>query len=324
MIQCGYPEQQTIFNEQQYKKFIQEWNHKKNIYRSVYSFGGFKNNNPDFETSKIDKIYFDFDEDTHEIVQEFVKKLKEDNLKFYVNFSGRRGFHIYISCIHKNINRKYYLTFLHNYLIKKYNLQKYDPHIIGNVRQLARIENTFNIGGQLYCVPLKYEEIFLSFAEIKELAKSPRIEKQYWIDGKSLNIEVEYYDQSRTDNNNNFKDLLVLPEPCILRILNLVHPSQEERFLLCLWLSNQFREGKDINTFDLEPLCEKIISFMRELHWDDYSEALGTSKSTRYQVYNIINKRYNYIPSCAWRKQHGICFSEYCWDTKTINRNSFI
>jgi len=104
-----------------------------------------------------------------------------------------------------------------------------------------------------------------------------------------------------------------LQDPCILRILNIVHPSHEERFLLCLWLSNMFRKGVDINTVDSLELSEKIISYIKSLNWDDYSEALNTAKSTRYQVINIINKKYNFVPGCKWRRTYNICCSELCW-----------
>lgn len=321
MLELSVPYQRAIIKTSlQYRSLVEFWNGRKNLYRSVYHFD-LKDGKPDFSNIIINQVYLDFDSDnSHEVVKKLVQQLKDDNLKFRINFSGRRGYHVYISCEHQDINRKSYLTQLHQYIKDKYNLNDdIDPHVIGNIRQLRRIENTLNIHGNLYCIPLKYDEmISLTFDEIKELAKNPRNFEVCWIEGNEIKLEkidISYnINEKEIDRGNGeFKELgNILPEPCMLRILHLVHPSQEERFLLCLWLSHHFRGGKDINDFDLDELKEKIISFMRGLNWDDYSEALGTSKSTRYQVNNIIDKRYNYVPSCKWRKMYNICCSEYC------------
>jgi len=55
---------------------------------------------------------------------------------------------------------------------------------------------------------------------------------------------------------------------------------------------------------------------MRSLNWDDFSEALNTAKSTRYQVYNLIFKKYNFVPNCKWRRLRGICVSDFCYEEK--------
>ncbi len=329
MLEFSVPYQRAIVKTiKQYRNLIKTWNGKKNLYRSVYHFD-IVNGKPNFNNIVINQLYIEFDNDnSHEIVKNLTQNFLKDGLKFRINFSGRRGYHIYILCKHENINRKSYLVQLHKYVIDKYNLENdIDHHVIGNIRQLRRIENTLNIRGNLYCIPITYQELqYLTFDEIKEIAEQPRNFDVCWIEGNELkldNIDISNsINESYNIENGNgkFNEIKnILPEPCILRTLHLVHPSQEERFLLCLWLSDKFRDGRNINDFDLDELKEKIIIFMRTLNWDDYSEALGTSKSTRYQVNNIIGKRYNFVPNCDWRRMYGICNSEYCWKEKTIN-----
>lgn len=326
MLELSIPYQRAICKtNRRYRELIKIYNNKKNLYRSVYHFE-LKDNKPDFNNIIINQIFIEFDNDnSHEIAKKFAQELLKDNIKFRINFSGRRGFHFYISCEHQDVNRKSYLIQLHKYVLDKYNLNNdIDPHVIGNTRQLRRIENTLNIRGNLYCIPITYQELlYLSFDEIKELAKNPRNFNICWIEGNLLKLDnIDIKDNINKNyqvenSNGEFKEINdILPDPCIIRILRLVHPSQEERFLLCLYLSDKFRDGKDINDFNLDELKEKIINFMRGLHWDDYSEALNTFKSTRYQVNNIINKKYNYVSDCNWRKIHNICCSEYCWEEK--------
>ncbi len=325
MIELSFPYQRAICKtSKRYRELIKIWNEKKNLYRSVYHFQ-LKDGKSDFNSIIINQIFIEFDNDnSYEVAIKFAQELLKENIKFRINFSGRRGFHFYISCAHKDIDRKSYLTLLHQYIINKYNIENdIDTHIIGNIKQLRRIENTLNIRGNLYCIPVTYQElIFLNFNEIKELAEFSRNFEICWIEGKefkleNINIDNSINEKEINKGNEEFKEIEdVLPEPCIVRILHLVHPSQDERFLLCLWLSDQFRNGKDINDFDLNELSERIIIFMRNLHWDDYSEALNTTKSTRYQVLNIIRKKYNFVSNCKWRKIHNICNSEYCWEEK--------
>ncbi len=319
MLELSVPYQRAIVKtKKQYHNLISIWNGKRNLYRSVYHFD-IVNGKSDFSNIIINQIFLDFDgENSYNEVLDFIKKLKNDNIRFRVNFSGR-GFHIYIGCKHENIDRKSYLKQLHLFIKDKYNLNHVDVSSFGDIRRMRRIENTINIRSNLYCIPLKYEEIItLSFEEIKKIAKNPRAFDVYWIEGNELKL-----DNIDINNNINEKEISsgngelkefdnILPEPCIVRIINLIHPSQEERFLLCLWLSNKFRDDRNINDFNLDELKEKIIEFMRGLNWDDYSEAVNTSKSTRYQVSNIIQKKYNFVPNCKWRKIHKICCSEFC------------
>ena len=328
MLELSVPYQRAIAKTtNQYRNLIKIWNGKKNLYRSVYQFD-LENGKPNFSSIIINQVYIEFDNDnSHEVVKNLTQNLLKDGLKFRINFSGRRGYHIYISCEHEEMNRKSYLTQLHEYVKSKYNIEKdIDPHVIGNIRQLRRIENTLNIRGNLYCIPITYWELqCLTFNEIKELAEQPRNFDICWIEGNKLkleNIDISNNINKKEINRGNgeFKELdNVLPEPCMIRILHLIHPSQEERFLLCLWLSDQFRNGKEIDDFNLKELSERIIIFMRGLNWDDYSESLGTSKSTRYQVLNIIQKKYNFVPNCEWRRMYGICNSDFCYKEKTIN-----
>jgi len=323
MLEVGYPERRIVFTKKQYDDFVSKWNGVRNVYRSVYSFNKTKNGEADYNTSKINQVFLDFDnENAYEVIKELVKQLKNDNLKFRVNFSGC-GFHVYIVSEHRNIDRKQYLNGLHEYLINKYHLENsLDFHVKGDIKRIRRIEGTLNLKSNLYCIPLKEEEIFLSLNEIKEFAKRPRDFKVFWIDGKELSVDIDIKNNINENvnienGNGKFKEIdNIAPEPCMARILNIRHPSQDERFLLCEWLSYHFRGGKDINDFNLDELCEKIISFMRGLNWDDYSEALNTSKSTRYQVYDIIPKRYNFPSGCKWRRNKGICNSEECWNEK--------
>jgi len=318
-------------NPKQYRDLIRCANGKYPVYRSVYHSEELIDDKLTFADAKINQIYLDFDphENMHAEVLNFIKNLYNDRIKFRVNFSGR-GFHIFIACEDQDIDKKTYLTLLHQHIINKYQLTLFDPKIIGNIKQLRRIENTINPRSKLYCIPLTYEEILnLTLDEIKELAKTSRPFDVCWIDGnnielKNINLKININETHISSGNGEFHELDdVIPEPCIAKILYSTHPGHDERFLLCMWLSYHFRGGTDINDFDLNALSEKIIAFMCNLNWDDYSEALNTAKSTRYQVYNLIAKKYNFPPNCEWRRLRGICCSESCYEEKCKAKENY-
>ena len=322
-VSALYP-RTLVKTSKKYRALINESNGKKNIFRTVYHFDHLKNGKPDFSDIIINQVFFDFDDcdNTYPEVLQFIKHLKDNNVKFRINFSGR-GFHVYVGSEHCDIDRKTYLRMLYAYIIEQYNLHNVDPSTIGDIKQLRRIENTLNIRSDLYCIPLTYQEMLtLTLDDIKELAKQPRNFDTVWVDGvniklDNINISDHINEKHMDRSNGEFKEIDdVLPDPCIVRILHLYNPSHAERVLLCLWLSYHFRDGKDIHDFNLIELSEKIISRMRSLNWEDYSEAPNTAKSTRYQVNNLIKKRYNFVHNCKWRKTHNICVSEFCWNEK--------
>lgn len=314
-----WPYRKIIKNSLQYRRHIALYNGKHNIFRSVYHFNE-KDGKVDFTHPKINTVYFDFDDHDSSNsaivnVKEFTRKLKENNIRFRVNFSGR-GFHVYVAV--EEGYTKSYLKSLHNYIANKYNLDNVDTSSFGDIRRLRRVENTLNLRANLYCIPLFYDELHDDGKEIRipELAKNPRDFDVHWIGGNVLKLEENYVEPQINENqtikrseDGRFTETEFLPEPCIARILNIRHPSHEERFLLCLWLSYKFRGGKDINDFNPNELIEKIIAYMRKLNWDDYSESVTTSKSTRYQVTNIIRKKYNFVPNKSWREMYGICIN---------------
>jgi len=327
-VSALYP-RTLVKTSKKYRALISESNGKKNIYRTVYHFDHLRDGKPDFSDVIINQVFFDFDEcdKTYPEVLQFIKQLKANNVKFRINFSGR-GFHVYVGSEHADMDRKIYLRMLYDHIIEQYGITNADTSTFGDIKQLRRIENTLNIRSDLYCIPLTYQEMLtLALDEIKELAKQPREFDAVWVEGINIKLDNinmnDHINERHIDRSNGeFKEIDdVVPDPCIARILHLYHPSHEERFLLCQWLSYHFRGGKDIRDFNLTELSEKIIAFMRSLNWDDYSEAPNTAKSTRYQVTNIISKKYNNISNCKWRRMYNICISEFCWESKHINSN---
>lgn len=335
--EVGFPERKLIYNDYEYYTFITKYNHKKNIYVSLYSFKSCIGIRPIYTSADIDKLFFDFDGDKSiYAVRILVSGLLKENISFAVHFSGG-GFHVFVFT-HKpeNFNSKEFVRISQLHILDTYKIREYcDPHIISDIARIVRIVNSYNVNRNRFCIPLYSHEVFLPLNKIKKLAEKSRQIKDYINAGNkfvlpeniiqsNINLtKLEYNDPV----NNKEKKLFQYPVPdieindiksnhifvefdndqCINDILKKVHPTHNERFLLVLHFSNKFRQGAPIENFNKELLIKMIVDELRKLKWDDWNEDPHVNKSTVYQTTNIINKNYNYVPGCTWRLQNGIC-----------------
>jgi len=283
VIEIAFPHRIRVKTEKEALRYVNLYNGKKNLYKSLYKItdNGYV----------IDKIFFDFDgEKSHYATKKFAKFLHDDNIAFKVHFSGR-GFHIFIPVVIKEKITDYKLSIrkLQEEILDTYNLRKYcDPHVIGDTARVVRIPNTFNLRANRYCIPLRYEDIQLSFEEIKELAKKQRWIINYAVKGRKLELKnVEKIKKYKTNVSNSI--VVEGIEPCINRILEKRNPTHDERFLLVL----HYKElGENMN---------QIVERFRKLNWIDWNENI-----TEYQVRNIFEKEFE-LPTHEWRMQKGIC-----------------
>ncbi len=306
--EIAFPQRRLVFNQEEYLWYINTYNGKRNLHTTVYAYQGVNGRIPIYETAIVKWIYFDFDEKkSHEGAKKLTQFLLDDKIEFAVNLSGG-GFHFYIGTKENNVpNIKLSIKTLQEEILNTYNVLKYnDSHVIGNVAQETRITNTYNVRRKRYCIALKPEEVFLSWDEICKIAERQRSFNIWWNEGKKLELPMMESNSSTVNKGIDEIDIMAV-EPCIENILKKRNPSHDERFLLCLYLSEEFRKGEDINKVNLDNLCEKIIDYMRELKWSDFCDEPNKTKSTRYQVRNIIMKKMNEVPNCEWRKMRGIC-----------------
>jgi len=331
----GIPNQFIVNSHQEFLDIIDKYNTRKDLFTSIYSKKG--------NTYIIDKIFYDFDGyESQPAVRHLVRNLIKDNYTFELRLSGG-GFHVYVEIVNRKIDQKEYIKSSQLYLLNKYEIKDWcDPHVIGDLSRLCRIINTYNTRRGVYCIPLYSGEIELSIEHILNIAKNPR----YIDDHQYIGFPLDYINSLYLEKENLYKLRNIpkkyKPQPnrklkfdiptkviiniqcsddiseyqitghplCVKDILNKSNPTHDERFFLTLYLSDRFRKHVPIENVNIDNLITRIINYMRTLNWDDYNEDLGTSKSTTYQVNNIINKMYNKVPNCQWRRKRGICNDE--------------
>lgn len=271
-------------------KFVNTYNGIANCYMSVnpYELDGEKIN------VHITRAYFDFDNYDIESVRRFVEYLLNKNIKFEVYLSGN-GHNVYVYC-HGNPQN---LRVMQHVLLDEAKV-KCDEHVLGDIRRVSRIPNTWHMGAQKFCIPLKVEEIG------HEDASKQRFEKFIYgnveLDLNNYKEEdFEYLKPKIVGNLNISTDVVLLP--CIRNILAKANPRHDERFLLVVYLSDAYRNGISLEYFDKKEICNKIIEFLNKYatHWLDYNPT-----KTSYWV-NNIGQKFDMNVTCVFIRQKGAC-----------------
>ncbi len=219
------------FDWDSFMKLIDTINGSLTTYYSVYSCDKDKC----FDNTVINVLFFDFDygEDSLGDVKKFSNYLSENNWKHMLIFSGNKGFHIYVlTKEYKPGHVKDTLANAFDYFVDKLNLMA-DPHIRGNVKQLARMPNTWHIRGKRYCIPLIKADLEKGIEHIKKKAKEQQSIKFY---GNGL-FDLKPFDYSIS--NRNGVDIPEYNYNCE------VNDRTLQRFLPCIqrWLLNENEAG---------------------------------------------------------------------------------
>ena len=205
--EMGFPARNGIvYNIQEFLDKINKFNGKSTVFTSLYAFSLISENHINYESAKVKQLFFDFDnEGCLNCVRKFHNYLIEKDLMHCIFFSGG-GFHVYVAVEYPNFlknkkisvtNAQINLTDILGFKIGINEDSDVDAHIIGNVAQLVRVPNTFNLKRRVFCIPISSEDLKLSFEEIKEKAKTqnPKI----YIYGK------KFFDISPFDSEEIFK-----------------------------------------------------------------------------------------------------------------------
>lgn len=310
--ELAYPERQrpVIENPMHFYKFVNQYNGIKNIFFSLYNCDKFSN----FDNCIIDKLVFDFDlkNKSLEKIKSIIPLLKKLNYKFSIVFSGNKGFHLYIFTHQtKDINNRYHTLYnAHRTIMEKLNLttDDIDSKLIGDIKRIIRCPNTMHLKSRLYAIPLSVEEVLtLSYKEIKELAKVPRL--KFYIFGK-IKFSLEKLDytprraeyKSIPEHNYDIK-LNNITDEKILSIVENMHPCVK------MWLLHPKDLCKNNSRWFFTIYCRDIglpsdvINNIAKYFWS--IERDSTGHRTKYQEYKqekqlyYSNIKQDYLmPSC--------------------------
>lgn len=302
---------QLVYTSEEMLKLAKRDNGITDVYVGVYD----KNLN-------IDKVVWDIDSG---FASQLPKALEEAKNLFFVltnqgipsivNFSGKKGFHVYAlfepekmdyytgSEIIKNIQMQF---------LTEAKLELADNHLIGNISALIRLPNTIN--NSRFCVPLPDDFVNWHISDVlkfslkkhnldKQISYRPLIKDFYkaelfYSNPNPIEKPVALDMLGRLPENINafLKDLI---RPCIYKLVtNLPNPPHFARVDLVT----------ELHALGYKP--EEIAQIVQNLKWIDYNKDT-TMKN--------VEKYINYIPfSCKRLRAMGVkcndgCFWNYWW-----------
>ena len=92
--ELGFPRRKFVVNKKEFYNLINIYNGKKTVFFSVYDCDKFRN----YDNCKLDKIFIDVDgKNAYRDTIRLHSYCLEYNIKHIMLFSGRKGFHVYIS-----------------------------------------------------------------------------------------------------------------------------------------------------------------------------------------------------------------------------------
>lgn len=190
-VSSRYPFRLLFNSKQEALADINNYKDFSNVYHSIYGFREteklFDRESPNYETAHIDKIVLDLDSYIkHKDVQYYTENgidsvrrtrdwTKELNLMRQYRFTGG-GFNTIFSAKGHPLKLRDFEINLQNQL--EIDI---DESTIGDTARMMRVTNSFNFKPhrRCYCIPLKEEELDLSYEQIKKLAEHPRMNERY-------------------------------------------------------------------------------------------------------------------------------------------------
>lgn len=293
-------------DDEEIKSIIRLNGHRKEIYLSVYSYSG----EPDKRNVNVNQIFIDFDpekDDDGNIIDEYkpyfdcqkvAKYLKDNNISFFIRFSGR-GYHLYVLTKHHEYSHDL------NLRIKQYirNLEaelgiKPDYQVAGDLRRMSRALNTVNSRTNLFCISISYNELtLLSHDEIKTLAKNvirynDVVYSGELVDLNNIEVKTDNFIYDEKQSINTYRKIDVKLPPCLVKLLDNPDIGYRERFLIILHLRELGYSINDVEDFIKDNISEE------KAHHCLYEEN---------QVESIFNRHDILFPECNTLKREGYC-----------------
>ncbi|MHA1279270.1 MAG: hypothetical protein ACTSQ8_18900 [Candidatus Helarchaeota archaeon] len=256
----------VVSNRRELAKIINLYNGRLDLLKSIYGFGSLMERNGvkvvDPSTMIVDKIFFDLDVPSIEDVSAFFTG-KIAKVKKRVNFTGR-GFHVLIFIKPNLADPSEAIGAAQLKIADKLGIDlmiEDNRSVIGNVRQMNRITNTWNIKRRRYVIPIIEKDMNKTYDEIREMAKKQRfIPLDERIHGDKL-LDISSYDRrvykisSKLISRGNLDELSLKKSENFLKALGISPDLICDRVKGLLHPNASFSEREEIIIFCRDKLC---------------------------------------------------------------------
>tara|TARA_Y100000592_G_scaffold88220_1_gene143743 strand:+ start:5911 stop:6963 length:1053 start_codon:yes stop_codon:yes gene_type:complete len=319
----------VVKNEEEYKNFINMYNGKMNLFTSVYDYKHFTTNRGLEYSIIIDRIFLDFDahgdeESMPNLYQDVLKMhqwLMEKDYKHNISFSGR-GFHIFVyGNVAKSFRQvKAFFNICHDVV----NKSPFLDTVVINTSRLRRIQNTFHLKANRWCIPITHEDLMAGMPTIYKLSDNgKRNIKPVYYGNKLVDFpEVRKMEMADIEIDSVESPGLLPILPCLKNAVMVENPNHRARVLLVQWYNEFLSElivlnkglnitprqlsGEALEVIKLEIESEIFNIASNEDTWIDFN-----MNETKKHVSFIVDGRYM-SPHCNTLIEEGLCIGK-CW-----------
>lgn len=308
--EMGYPVRSGIvYTMKEFLGKVNRYNGKMNCYTSLYSFTKLKSDGkPDYDTAKIHHLFFDLDNsNAYKNAKKLHDYLDSEKLIHVMSFSGG-GFHIYVA-VEPTIlkNKKAAILNAVTKIADDVGLKiginddcDLDGHTIGNIAQLVRVPNTYNLKRKNFCIPISRAIFEEGMDEIQNWAKKQNMAFSSFYGDKYFDItpfdrepqskyEMPPIDYSHVGVENLDDDKFL---PCIKGLLTAKLLSHRHRYIIITYF-------KEIGL----PLEDSIILLRKYLNPKTFNHCVNGERQPMW-IYRRGDLRF---PSCDKIKEEGLC-----------------
>ena len=284
-------------------------NCRTTFFTSLYSFSELNpaGNRGNYGSANLNKIYLESDKGSVEPIKLLHNYCRQRKLLHCFFFSGR-GFHFYIGTSGDVKNKKGTVTNSQLSICNDLGLKPgvdsesdIDSHVIGNLAQMVRVPNSFNLKRKCYCIPLRVSDLSKTVEEIKLKAKKPcpgiPIYGKDFFDltpfdsepiTKDYDIKVDIPDGSVNVDSINVDKF----PNCIKFLLNQHDIKHKERFILISYLRDSGL-----------PLSVTVELLRKYMPYKIFRHCVLEEK----QVYFIYKRTDLKFPCCKSLMKEGLC-----------------
>lgn len=314
--EMGFPMRNGIvYDLREFIEKINKYNGISTVFTSLFSFDYIKSNGkPDYDSAKIQHIFFDLDNgNSLESLRKIHKYLMTKNLRHVIFFSGG-GFHAYVATKYPQIlkNKKSAIfnavVDIADQLKLKIGINEdsdIDAHAIGNLAQLVRVPNTFNLKRKRFCIPISELDLTLTFEEIRDLAKKQRLAVEIYGDNY---LNLEEYDREPVERIDfpvgEFSGEIGIDKidvekfpPCIKFLLTKGLIKHRERYLIIVYC-------KEMGI----PIKDTIMILRKYLSPKTFNHCI---REERQPIW-VYRRNDLFFPSCQRLQEEGYCPNTNC------------
>jgi hypothetical protein len=276
----------------------------------------------------VNKLFFDFDSklqfpsDALEEVRKVIDYLDEMSLPFLVDFSGRKGFHIFVPLQEKVYTAGSYLSDITRscmlHVKREFNLKTVDS-TVATPTKLCRVPYSIHPKSGLHCSPLNSQWVReWSIEKIIDYANSPNGWHADLLDGKKYLTLEEFIDYAGI---NVEEEVAHGREEFALESESLTFSDPQDVFLAqllhypclinsILGVENAVHYARFAATIQLRRLGYSpawVFKFFKQRSYAD----VQYEDVCRYQINNIYSSSYSF-PTCKRLQEEGLCVGKSC------------